>query len=195
MAMSTHERVDTLGNALKELAYAGRRTEMSIDRLSEQTQQTTANLESLSAELKEGAREANVMKREANEQWGRLANKMGTFIEDVVVPNFPHILERYFGIAEVEDQLVRRRKPHPTERAKKKEFDLIAWTSDTVFWNETKSNATVEAFSAFVRDDESVFEYFPELTGRKLVKIASALSMPKELVDETMDPVNFSAVR
>ncbi|HUX22140.1 MAG TPA: hypothetical protein VMW69_12940, partial [Spirochaetia bacterium] len=115
---------------------------------------------------------------------------------------------RYFAVGEVEDQLVRRGKPHPTDKAKKKEFDLIAWTSDTVFWNETKSSPTVEVFTAFVQDDLSVFEYFPELAGRKLVKIASALAMPKELIDfltrhgcyammlgdETMDLVNFESL-
>jgi len=257
--MSTRERVDSLENALKELAYAGRRTEMSIDRLTEQNNrtsakldrlseqtsanldrlseqtsakmdrlseqtstkmdrlseqtsakldrlservdQTTANLEQLSADLK-------AMNRDHNLEWGRLANKMGSFVEDMVVPNFPHILERYFGIDDVEDQLVRRRKPHPTDRSRKKEFDLIAWTSDIVFWNETKSNPSIEAFQPFLGDDTSVFEFFPELIGKKLVKIASALAMPTELVDfltshgcyammlgdETMDLVNFEAV-
>ncbi|WP_455382966.1 hypothetical protein, partial [Salinispira pacifica] len=118
-------------------------------------------------------------------------------------------LERYFGIAEVDDMLVRRRKPHPTDRSRRKEFDLIAWTADTVFLNETKSSPSIEAFTTFVRDDESVFEFFPELAGRKLVKIASALDMAPELIafltasgcyammlgDETMEIVNFTEVR
>ena len=61
---------------------------------------------------------------------------------------------------------------------------------------------------SFVEDDESPFEYFPELAGKRLVKIASALSMSKEVVDyltahrcyalmlgdETMDLVNFHQI-
>ena len=61
---------------------------------------------------------------------------------------------------------------------------------------------------SFVEDDESPFEHFPELAGKRLVKIASALSMSKEVVDyltahrcyalmlgdETMDLVNFHQI-
>ncbi len=288
MAMSTRERVDTLENALKELAYAGRRTEMSLEqfhaeaherdlRMDEVLRQTQASVNRLSTEMVDFKREMADFKdemrefknemsdfkgemsdfkdemsvfkdemgvfkdemgvfkdemrefknemsdfkdetridrekssrelREMKAQWGALANKMGTFVEDMVVPNFPHILERYFGIAEVDDMLVGRRKRHPKDRDRIKEFDLLAWTVDTLFWSETKSKATVERFREFI-EDESVFEYFPELAGRRLVKIGSALSIPGDVVayltrqgcyammlgEETMDIVNFSEV-
>ena len=92
MAMSTRARLDTLENALKELAYAGRRMEMSVEQLLQEMR-----------EFKDSTRHES---RRMNEQWGALANKMGTFVEDIVLPNFPRILERYFGIAEVDDMLV-----------------------------------------------------------------------------------------
>ncbi len=63
-----------------------------------------------------------------------------------------------------------RRQQHPDRR---REFDLIAYNADTLFLNETKSDPSAGAFRRFVRD-ESVFEYFPELAGRKLVGIAAA---------------------
>lgn len=209
MAMSTRERVDTLENALKELAYAGRRTEMSIDRLSEKMDRAQVEWESrFEASRREHDRMLRESNREWNRKWGELANKMGSLVEDMVMPNFPHILERYFGVAEVDDMLVRRRKPHPTDRSRRKEFDLIAWTADRVFLNETKSSPSIEAFTEFVRDNESLFEFFPELAGKRLVKIASALDMSPELIgfltkngcyammlgDETMELVNFAAV-
>ncbi|HUZ17137.1 MAG TPA: hypothetical protein VMV68_02045 [Spirochaetia bacterium] len=201
MAMSARERIDTLENALKELAYAGRRTEMSLDRLSQETGEFKGEMRAFKEENRRESRRMNL-------QWGALANKMGSFVEDMVLPSFPHILERYFGVTEVDDLLVRRRKPHPSDHSRRKEFDLIAWTADTVFVNETKSTPTIESFTEFVRDRESVFEYFPELSGRTLVKIASALTMPRELItyltahgcyammlgDETMDLVNVSDV-
>ena len=135
---------------------------------------------------------------------------MGTFTEDVVVPNFPHILERYFGIPEesVDRLLVNPRKRHPTDRSRRKEFDLILWTADLVFWNETKANVRMRFLIEFVEDNESIFEFFPDLAGKRLVKIASALSMSGDeigyltrngcyamaLGDETMDLLNFEEV-
>ena len=255
MAMSTRERVDTLENALKELAYAGRRTEMTVDkavesvaRLSEEMREFKVEMSAFkdemgafkdemgefkdemgtfkdemgafkddmrasearsAAELQAYREEGRQLRREMFHQWGALANKMGSFVEDMVLPNFPRVLERYFGIVEVDDLLVRRRKPHPADRSRRKEFDLIAWTADTVFVNETKSAPTIQSFTEFVNDNESVYEFFPELTGRKLVKIGSALSIPPDVIafltrggcyammlgDDTMDLVNFDAVR
>ena len=91
------------------------------------------------------------------QQRGAIANKMGTFVEGM---------------------LVGRRKRHRGDRDRIKEFDLLARTADTLFRNETKS--TVERFREFI-EDESVFEYFPELAGRRLVKIGSALSTPHDV--------------
>ena len=208
MAMSTNERVDTLENALKELAYAGRRTEMSIDRLSQEMRDFKAEMAEFKDEMGAFKDENRLEYRRMNLQWGALANKMGTFVEDMVFPNFPGLLERYFSVTEVDDLLIRRRKPHPAYRSRRREFDLIAWTAETVFWNETKSNPTVQNLASFVEDDTAPFEYFPELAGKHLVKIASALSMSREVVDfltahrcyalmlgdETMDLVNFDQI-
>ncbi len=79
------------------------------------------------------------MIRDMNQEWGRLTNKMGSFAEDMMAPNFPHILDR-------------RLKPHPADRSRSKEFDLIAWTSDIVFLNETISSPSIAAFMQFVSD-------------------------------------------
>jgi len=181
---------------------------MSVEQLSIEMGEFKAEMavfrDEMTAFKDENRREA----RRMNEQWGTLANKMGTFVEDMVLPSFPHILERYFGISEVDDMLATRRKPHPADRSRRKEFDLIAWTHELVFWNETKSSATISHLQSFVEDDQSLFDYFPELSGKRLIKIASALSMPEEVIDyltanscyamvlgdETMDLVNFAGI-
>jgi len=222
MAMSTGERVDTLENALKELAYAGRRTEMSLDRLSLEMREFKEEMREFKDEMHAFKDEMSVFKdemgaykdessrqiREMNLQWGRLANKMGTFVEDVVLPNFPRILERYFDATEIEDIYIRRKRRHPHDSSRRKELDLVAVTPDVVFVNETKSSPSIEAFRDFVESSESLFEYLPELEGRRVVRIASALFLPAEVVgylsahgcyammlgDEIMDLVNFDEV-
>ena len=60
MAMSTRARLDALENALKELAYAGRRMEMSVEQLLQEMR-----------EFKDSTRHES---RRMNEQWGALAN-------------------------------------------------------------------------------------------------------------------------
>ena len=234
--MSTGERVDTLENALKELAYAGRRTEMSLDRLSLEMREFKEEMREFKDEMHAFKDEMSVFKdemgafkdemgvfkdemgaykdessrqiREMNLQWGRLANKMGTFVEDVVLPNFPRILERYFDATEIEDIYIRRKRRHPHDSSRRKELDLVAVTPDVVFVNETKSSPSIEAFRDFVESSESLFEYLPELEGRRVVRIASALFLPAEVVgylsahgcyammlgDEIMDLVNFDEV-
>lgn len=260
MAMSTNERLDTLENALKELAYAGRHTEIALAEFAEQHRQTDIALKESDARFKEELRESahrldRVLKESAerlnaqleksvaerdraieessnrfderlemravrleaqlakanassNKRWGELANKMGSFVEDIVRPNFPHILERYFGGAELDEMRILMYQRHPKDRSKRKEFDLVAWTEDTVFWSETKSTATVERFRDFARDTTSVFEFFPETAGKRLVKIGCALAIPPRVVsyltkhgcyammlgDETMDIVNFEVL-
>lgn len=220
--MSTNERVDTLENALKKLAYAARRTEMSLDRLSEETRAFQAEMGTFKAESQAFHAEMSAFKKEmklareehrrdfrdAQRKWGELANKMGTLVEDMVVPSFPGVLRRYFGVEEVEDPLVHRVKRHPGDRSQEKEFDIIVWTADTVFVNETKSAPRDDSFDPFIEGRESVFEYFPELAGKKLVKIAAALSLTPRLIrhlsaggcyammlgDEMMHLVNFEEV-
>ena len=212
--MSTGERVDSLENALKELAYAGRKTEMGLEELKEQTAESGRRLDrmlkGMAEQNAETARENKRVFRESQKQWGDLANKMGSFVEDVVLPNFPRILKEYFAIEEIDidDLYPRPKKRHPADRSRRKEFDLVAVTADTVFVNETKSDPTAREFRQFVHDDTSIFEYFPELKGRKLVKIASALYMAPEVVryltrhgcyammlgEETMELVNFKDI-
>ncbi len=240
MAMGTGERLDTLENALKELAYAARRTEMTVDKLSEENREYGARLDRAIAqrlvhdeqeqirqqhereerekerqerekkrekEREERERERRDERREWNRKWGELANKMGTLVEDIVLPNFPRILHRYFGVTHIDRTLPRPKVRHPLHPDRLREFDLIAYNAKTVFLNETKSDPSAEAFTRFVTD-ESLFEYFPELAGRKLVRIAAALYMPEDVVtylsrhgcyammlgEETMDIVNFKEV-
>ena len=217
MAMNMRERVDSLENALKELAYAGRHTEMTVDRLAEELKEFKGEMAAFKGEMADFKDEMLAFKEESrratrrmNQQWGSLANKMGTFVEDMVFPNFPHILARYFGIGEdeVDEIMVNRLKRHPTVRSRRKEFDLIAWTADIVFWNETKVSPKMRYLVELVEDTESIFEFFPELVGKRLVKIVSSLAMTTEEVDyltknrcyamalgdETMDLVNFEQI-
>lgn len=175
MAMSIEERLDSVEYALKELAYAGRRTEMSLDRLSVEMREFKSEMAAFKDEMRHD-------RKTMNRTWGDLANRWGTFTEDVVLPNFPHVLKRYFGVTEIEMVLPRPRvKLGGSKTGRMKEFDLVAWTAGSVFWTETKSHGTMSDFRDFLADD-SFFHYFPALAGRTLIRIASALYFSPESV-------------
>ena len=113
--------------------------------------------------------------RDLNRKWGELANRLGTIVEDIVLPNMPGIMREHFGVEEPEFIAVRVQRTHPHDRSRRREFDLIAVSSDRLFLNETKSNVKVEYMRAFDESKEEVFEYFPEYRNKTLVPIFSTL--------------------
>jgi len=142
--------------------------------------------------------------REMNRRWGELANKMGTIVEDIVAPNMPRILREYFGVDEPVFIAQRVRRRHPGDRGKRREFDVIAVSEDTVFVNETKSTLRPGDIERFAGNFMEILEYFPEYREYRVVPIMAALSITAEelssltshgiyamaMGDETMDLLN-----
>ncbi|MCL0107305.1 hypothetical protein M1N63_02635 [Thermodesulfovibrionales bacterium] len=149
---------------------------------------------------------------ELNKKWGELAVKTGTIVEDIVAPNIPRIAKEYFGCANIDHFAIRVLKRHPTDKSKRREFDVIAVCSDSdkVIFNETKSTIRPEDIRGLIRFLKSgeFFDYFPEYQGKKLIPIFSSLHISSNTVktlsknriyamvmgDETMTIINFEAV-
>lgn len=110
--MSTEARLTTLEHAMAELAHAQVRT--------------TANLDRLSEEMRVFKDEMRASKKDADERWGELANKMGTLAEDIVAPSIPKVFQALFGV-EDPDWYVRVRRRHRADRSRRVEFDVVAW--------------------------------------------------------------------
>jgi hypothetical protein len=142
-----------------------------------------------------------------NRQWGDLANKMGTLVEDVVAPNIPRIAQTYFGCEDLDYVAVRVRKKSRKGDRQKREFDVIAACEGVFILNETKSSPEtrdVDKLAAFIESNE-LFDYFPEYEGCKVYPVFSSLYMDDSLVayltrkkiyaltlkDDTMDIVNW----
>ncbi len=148
--------------------------------------------------------------RRMNKQWGELANKMGTFAEDIAAPNILRIGREMTGEDEPMYYAVRIRKRNPTNSSIRKEFDVVSEFSNFVFLNETKSSARtsdIDSFAAFARSNE-FFEFFPEFTGKTLIPVFACMYMDSSLVeyattqkipvigmgDKTMDFLNVSVL-
>ena len=145
--------------------------------------------------------------REMNKQWGNLANKLGTIVEDIVFPAVRPMLKKFFNCEP--DYLSMN-----IERKKDKlrgEFDVIAICENKVFLFEVKSTPKKEYINELIEDKIPRFKkLFPEFQEKELIIIFASLRIPEEIVKylterkiyamayrewEYMDILNFDEVK
>ncbi|MFN3480709.1 MAG: hypothetical protein ACK415_10035 [Thermodesulfovibrionales bacterium] len=148
--------------------------------------------------------------RRMSRQWGELANKMGTLVEDIVAPNIPRIAKEYFRCEDIEFLGVRILKRNQKDRTRHREFDVIAVCDDKIILNETKSTprqSYIEEFVEFLEKKE-FFDYFPEYEGKEIIPVFASLYMQENTVsylsnkgiyamairEDTMDLINFENI-
>ncbi len=187
----------------------------SIARQEKSQEESRRNTEAFQKEMKDFKDEMNSYRQRAeadrkqmNKQWGELANKMGTIVEDIVAPNIPRIAKEHFQVRELDFLAIRVRKRSSRNKSRRREFDVIAASDEHLFVNETKATPRPEYVRDFIRMLPEIRDYFPEYGDRKLIPIFSSLQIPDDLVaylsknkiyamamgDETMVLLNFDAV-
>jgi hypothetical protein len=223
MMPPVEERVDRLEAIFGQFMVQTSLAILRLERAGERMERTTAEMKKQAEEdrgewnarFEKDREEWNARfekdRREWNKRWGELANKLGTVVEDIVAPNIPRIARQYFGCAEIEDFMIRRRVTNKKDRSRRREFDAIAVCQDVVILNETKEFPKmiyVEEFVQFLRNGE-VYEYFPEYEGKKLILVLSSLYLPEDAVnyltkhgvyamamsDDVMEILNFEQVQ
>lgn len=208
MATDVEPRVSNLERIVEKIAYAQLRNEEAIFQLTEDTADFKREMAEFKDEMAEFKDESRRMTRDMNRKWGELANRLGTIVEDIVLPNMPGIMREHFGVEEPEFIAVRIKRVHPEDRSRRREFDLIATSGDRLFLNETKATVKREYITAFAEGKEEVFEFFPEYRGKTLVPIFSSLYLTADevayltklgiygamLSDDAMDIVNYNEV-
>jgi len=126
---TTEKRVDRLEEALLEMVYQSRKTEMNLDRLAKEMRDFKDEMLIFKDEMKDFKDEMRVFKdemraitKEMNKKWGDLANKLGTLAEDIVAPGISRAIEQAFGLDVKEVSVRRKRKMGERSR----EYDVIA---------------------------------------------------------------------
>ncbi|HSO82588.1 hypothetical protein [Thiocapsa sp.] len=185
------QEVDTLREYMKELSYQAMRTEMSLARLSEE----------MLAFKDENRRERQRM----NKQWGDLANRLGTLVEDIVAPNLPRVAAELFScpVADLFGVRVVRRFGGET-----REYDALLVCPEVVLVNETKSRLTDAHVEGILERLAEIPLVFPEYADRRAVGILASLYPDASVVrratrrgvlvmgmgDETMQVLNPEAL-
>jgi len=219
----TAEKLTYLEETLAQVAYVQLKTEQSLQRLSSEMRDFKDEMRDFKNEMRDFKDEMRDFKNEMgnykewskaqiitmNRQWGDLANKMGTLVEDIVAPNIPKIAKIYFGCDDLDYFAVRVKKRSQKDRGQKREFDVIAAGGGIFVLNETKSSPEirdVDKFAAFVNSGD-LFDFFPEYEGARICPVFASLYMDDSLVsyltrkgiyglalkDDTMDIINWDA--
>ncbi len=165
-----------------------------------------AHQERVEADLQAHRAEWQAETRKINKQWGELANKMGTLVEDLVAPSLPRILREVVACSEDEgiSMAVRVRRSHPTQKGLMQEFDVIASCGRYALFNETKSSLAPADVDSLLAKLAAARAYFPEYQNHKLIGAVATLYIDPSLAqyatrqgilalstgDELMDVMN-----
>ncbi len=169
MAEKIEEKVSELERMMKNLAYAHMQTEMSLNTLSEE-------MRVFKDEIRED-------RKKMSKQWGELANKMGTVVEDIVAPNIPRVAKEYFNCVTIEDFSVRRKLLNKKDNKTTREFDVIAKGDNLLIINETKSTPRIEYIDDFARTLENIFNYLPQYRECRVIPIFSSLYLDEDVIN------------
>ncbi len=173
------------------LVYIQQTTEIEIQSLKEEMEVFKEEMQAFKGEMKEfkgemkqTVQELKEDQKKRNKQWGELANKLGTVVEDIVAPAVSLVIKKYFK-CEVDDLQVRRRR-RDIKTGLRDEFDVIAVseTYGTVFLIEVKASVRIEYINEF-RDKkiDKFLKLFPEYRDYKLVPIFASLRLEEDIIN------------
>lgn len=168
------EKVDRLEYALMRLAYTQQKTEMEL-------QEFKREMLEFKNEMREFKDWSKKNIENLNRQWGNLANKLGTLVEDIFAPSIDIVIKKHFKIApdRIYTNLLVRKNGDELE------LDIVASSvkEKKLFVVEVKVNPDREEYvERFQRKLSMVFEYLPEYAGFELLPIYAGFSMKENTV-------------
>jgi len=198
------QEVDTLREYMKELSYQAMRTDMAVARLSDEMREFKDEMRAFKDEMREFKEESRRERQQMNKQWGDLANRLGTLVEDIVAPNLPRIAAELFSCDQPDLFAVRVVRWLQGET---REYDAIVVCPEVVLVNETKSRLLESHVGALLEKLADLPRLFPEYADRRAVGILASLYPEPSVIrratrkgvlvmgmgDETMEVLNPEA--
>ncbi len=164
----------------KSLEASERKLEKSLEESRVSREASDKKLEKFHLEMKAYEKENQKIMKQMWKQWGELANKMGTIVEDIVAPGLRGVGRQYFQIENF-DYFAPRLELCRDNGSKVREFDVVAYSRDYFFLVETKATGRISYISDFIRFIPEIPEWFPlETKGRKIVPVFASLYLKEE---------------
>ncbi len=209
MSEFKQEMLDFQDETRADRDFRTREMQTFQDEVQADQEHRTREMQAFKNEMQAFREEMRADRKAMNKKWGELANRLGTIVEDVVAPNVPGFMSRYFHAGEPDFFALRVRKRHPGDPSKWREFDVIAVSGDQLFFVEAKATVRREYLASFAADYKEVLEYFPEYRSLRLIPVFSSFYLKPDEIDflsrngiyalmmsdESMDLANFEGVR
>ncbi|MCY2987991.1 MAG: hypothetical protein NTY19_09035, partial [Planctomycetota bacterium] len=134
-------------------------------------------------EMTEFKDESLQARRDMNKQWGNLANKMGTIIEDILAPNLRRLAREHFRFGTIQAFMMRCTRCQVGHPEIESEFDTLAVGTGAVILGEAKSTPSVAYADEFASKVTTFFDFFPEYRGWRLIPIFGSWAIPDRVVE------------
>jgi Predicted membrane protein len=142
--------------------------------------ETRKHRDSIDAQIAQMIADRKEEARQWNKQWGELANKMGTLVEDIIAPAVRPVMQQFFN-EEITYRAVNVRK-YDKASGLRGEFDVIAASESYVYLVETKSTPKASDIAELAQERVSRFrELFPEFSALKLVPVLASLRFEESM--------------
>ncbi|MCS7312742.1 MAG: hypothetical protein NZ742_07515, partial [Acidobacteria bacterium] len=122
--------------------------------------------------------ESRQERRQMNKQWGELARKMGTLVEDIVAPAARPVIRQYFGC----EPTFKARNVLRRMDGRDYEVDVLVVCPHEVFLFEARSTPKPESVDELIEKAQEFFKFFPEYRGQRLVLILASLEFPENVL-------------
>jgi hypothetical protein len=158
---------------MKELAYQAMRTDMAVNKLSEEMREFKDEMREFKNEMREFKNETRRDRQRMNKQWGDLANRLGTLVEDIVAPSLPRVAAEQFGCGAPELFALRVVRRVGSET---REYDALLVCPGLVLINATKSRLQAAHTDELLDKLAELPEFFPEYEDRRIVGVLASLN-------------------
>jgi len=170
------EKVSYLERMMERIAYNQRSLQMTVEQLLNEMKEFKDEM----LDFKKWSKR-NI--EEMYKQWGHLANRMGTLVEDVFAPSMAEAIEKYF-----------RCKPNMVVHNYYQRFDGFSMEIDILALCENENRAFVVEVKASPDKEEYIEKFVDKLNvikekvhlieGHKVYPIYAALSMKEDTVEK-----------
>ncbi len=133
-------------------------------------------------EMREYKEESRQTIKDMKKAWGELANKLGTLVEDIIIPGVNPVIKKYFN--DEPYMIAPHLKKFIKAQGLRGEFDLVLLSETTIYLVEAKATPNKEKILALKEETTQRFrQLFPEYDSLKLVPILAALRFEEDLIE------------
>jgi len=134
------------------------------------------------ARAEKNAERADQETHDLKKHMGELGNRLGTIVEDMIVPSIRRIAREELNCGA--EKLFLPRATATRADGRRREFDALYVGEKAILLNESKATVRPEYAKEFVEFLQSgeFSQYFPEYLGKTVVPVFSSINIPDDTV-------------